>query len=188
MMNIKKYAVEAVRYRNELNLLLKSLDVKDLEQGLVVVKDSLLSADLKQAILAKAGCLLTDYSLAFNNGHILMQASVNARQLGPVAVSYQIAIQELRFDDTGHKLYATFKETAEPLGNMAQKLAFKAAQMNGPLLKTALKLSNVSWAYVDGNNILIDFDRLNFTKNLPASLSLNYISAKDSKLTLSYNL
>lgn len=187
-MNLKKYAVEAIKYRNELNTLLKSLDAKDVEQGLLVVKSSLLSTDFKPLILSFTGELVSNYNIEFSNGIIQIKASLNAKQLGPIDVDYQINIQELRFDETGHKLYATFKEAANPLGNMAQKLAFKAALMNGPLLKTAIKLSNVSYAYVDGNNVLIDFDKFDFIEKLPASLSLSYLSSKDSKLTFSFNI
>ena len=187
-MNIKKYAIEAIKYRNEINTLLKSLDAKDVELGLLVIKSSLLSTDFKPLVLSFAGELLSSYEIEFSNDSIQVKASINAKQLGPVDVDYQLNIQELRFDDTGHKLYATFKETANPLGNLAQKLAFKAALLNGPLLKTAMKLSKVSFAYVDGNNILIDFDKLNLIEKLPANLSLSYISSKDSKLTLSFNI
>lgn len=187
-MNIKKYAVEAIKYRNELNILLKSLDPKDVDQGLLVLKDSLLSKDFKPLILSWLGDLISDYDMAFSNDSIQVSASIQAKQLGPVDVTYQFSIQELRFDGTGHKLYATFKETANPLGNMAQKFAFKAALMNGPLLKTAIKMSNVSAIFIDGNNILIDFDKLNFVEKLPSSLSLSYLSSKDSKLTFSFNI
>ena len=188
MVNIKKIAVEAVKYKKELNILLNSLDAADVEQGLLILKASLLTRDFKPAVLSKVGDLLNNYDIDFINGYIQITASLNAKQLGPVDVDYQINIQELRFDETGHKLYATFKETAAPLGNMGQKLAVKAALMNGPLLKTAVNLSKVSFAYVDGNNILIDFDKFDFTGKLPASLSLSYVSAKNSKLTFSFNI
>lgn len=188
MINVKKYAAEAVKYREELCVLLRTLNPRDIEQGLLVLKDSLLSKDFKSAILSKTRGLIDDYNLEFKEGSIYLKASVNARQLGPLDVSYQISIQELRFDDTGHKLYATFKETADSRGNMAQKLALKAALMNGPLLKTASRFSNAPWAHVDGNHVLLDFDRLDFAKGLPSSLCLGYVSAKDSKLTLSFNV
>ncbi|MBK5262547.1 MAG: hypothetical protein JJE17_08265 [Peptostreptococcaceae bacterium] len=188
MINIKKIAVDAVKYKKELSILLNSLDAADVEQGLLILKASLLTRDFKSAVLSKAGDLLNNYDIDFINGSIQITASLNAKQLGPVDVDYQINIQELRFDETGHKLYATFKEAAIPNGNMGQKLAVKAALMNGPLLKTAVNLSKVSFAYVDGNNILIDFDKFDFTEKLPASLSLSYVSAKNSKLTFSFNI
>lgn len=188
MINIKKIAVDAIKYKKELCILLNSLEAKDVEQGLLILKSSLLTRDFKAPILSMTGDLLNNYSIDFINGFVHITASLNAKQLGPVDVDYQINIQELRFDETGHKLYATFKETATPLGNMGQKLAVKAALMNGPLLKTAAKLGKVSFAYVDGNNILIDFDKFDFIEKLPASLSLKYVSAKSSKLTFSFNL
>jgi len=188
MINIKKLAVDAITYKKELCILLNSLEAEDVEQGLLILKASLMTRDFKAAILSKTGDLLSNYSIDFINGYIKLTASLNAKQLGPIDVDYQINIQELRFDETGHKLYATFKETATPLGNMGQKLAVKAALMNGPLLKTATKLGKVSFAYVDGNNILIDFDKFDFMEKLPASLSLNYLSAKNSKLTFSFNI
>jgi len=188
MINIKKIAVDAITYKKELCILLNSLEAEDVEQGLLILKSSLFTRDFKTALLSKTGDLLNDYNIDFVNGYIQITASLNAKQLGPVDVDYEITIQELRFDETGHKLYATFKEIATPLGSMGQKLAFKAALMNGPLLKTAVKLGKVSFAYVDGNNILIDFDKFDFTEKLPASLSLSYLSAKNSKLTFSFNI
>lgn len=188
MINIKKIAVDAIKYKKELGFLLNSLEAEDVEQGLLIIKSSLLTSDLKPSILLMAGDLLNNYNIEFINGNVHITASLNSKQLGPIDVDYQITIQELRFDETGHKLYATFKEIATPLGNMVQKLAVKAALMNGPLIKTAAKLSNVPFAYVDGNNILIDFDKFDFLEKLPTSLSLKYLSAKNYKLTFSFNI
>ena len=188
MINIKKIAVDAITYKKELCILLNSLEAEDVKQGLLILKASLFTRDFKPAVLSKTGDLLNNYNIDFVNGYIQINALLNAKQLGPVEVDYQINIQELRFDETGHKLYSTFKEIATPLGSMGQKLAVKAALMNGPLLKTAVKLGKISFAYVDGNNILIDFDKFDFTGKLPASLNLSYLSAKDSKLTFSFNI
>ena len=185
-MEIKKLAAEAIRYRAEIGLLMESLDAREVEQGLLVIKASLLSRDLKPFILSQAGDMVRDFKIRFENGQIQIWASMDAKQLGPVEVEYKITVAELRFDDTGHKLYATFQETANPLGNMVQKLAFKAALLNGPLIKTAIKLGNISYVYVDGNNLLLDFDQLSIIEKLPENLSLAYIGSKDGKLTLSF--
>jgi hypothetical protein len=186
-MEMKKLFADAVRYRDEIGALLQSLDAGELEQGLLVLKASLLSRDLKPFVLSQAGEALRDYNIKFENGQIILWASIDAKQLGPVEVEYQITVTELRFSDTGHKLYATFRENSNPLGNLAQKIAFKAAQFNGPLIKTAIKMGNVSFVSVDGNNLMIDFDQLAITSKLPDDLTLSYISSKDSKLTLSFH-
>ena len=188
MINIKKIAVEAITYKKELCILLNSLEAEDVDQGLLILKASLLTGDFKSAVLSRTGDLMNNYSIDFVNDNIQITASINAKQLGPIDLEYQINIQELRFDETGHNLYATFKESVTSLGNMGQKLAVKAALMNGPLLKTAAKLAKVSFAYVDGNNILIDFDKFDFMEKLPTNLSLSYLSAKNSKLTFSFNI
>lgn len=188
MSNIKKIAVLAVTYKKELGILLNSLEAEDVEQGLLILKASLLTRDFKSAILSKTGDFINNYTIDFIDNTIQISASINAKQLGPVDVAYQINLQELRFDETGHKLYATFKESVVSLGNMGQKLGVKAALMNGPLLKTAAKLSKTSFAYVDGNNILIDFDKFDFIEKLPANLSVSYLSAKNSKLVFSFNI
>lgn len=185
-MEIKKLAAEAIRYRAEIGMLMESLDAREVEQGLLVLNATLLSRDLKPFILSQAGELIRDYKIQFENGQIKIWASLDAKQMGPVEVEYKITVAELRFDNTGHKLYATFQETANSLGNMVQKLAFKAALLNGPLIKTAIKLSNISYLYVDGSNLLVDLDQLGIIKKLPESLSLTYISSKDGKLTLSF--
>lgn len=185
-MEINKIFAEIVRYREEVVAVLQSLDAVELDQGLLVLKASLLSKDLKPFIMSQTGDLLRDYNIKFENDQILLWASIDAKQLGPVEVSYEITVSELRFADTGHKLYATFRESCNPLGNMVQKIAFKAALINGPLIKTAVKMGNISSVYVDGNNLLIDFDRLGISSKIPEDLTLSYISSKDTKLTLSF--
>ena len=186
-MEIKKLLAEIVQYRDEIGALLQSLDAGEIQQGLLVLKASLLSRDLKPFVLSQTGDALRDYRIEFENGKIQLWASIDAKQLGPVEVEYAITVSELRFDQTGHKLYATFRETSNPLGNMVQKIAFKAALMNGALIKTAVKMGNISFVYVDGNNIMIDFDQLGIISKLPDDLTLNYISSKDTKLTLSFH-
>ncbi len=183
-MKITKLLAEAVRYKDEIEALLQSLDADEVEQGRLVVKESLLSRDLKSFVLSQAGEILRDYRIKFENGQILLWASIDAKQLGPLEMEYVITVSELRFDQTGHKLYATFRETSNSLGNMVQKIAFKAALMNGPLIKTAVKLGGVSFAYVDGNNLMLDLDQLDIISKLPEDLTLSYVSSKDTKLTL----
>jgi hypothetical protein len=185
-MEINRLIAEAVRYREEIGLLLQSLDAREVEQGMLVLKESLLSRDLKPFVMIQAGEMLRDYNIKFENGQIKLRATIDAKQLGPIEVEYVITVSELRFGETGHKLYATFQETTNPTGNMVQKIAFKAALLNGPLIKTAVKMGNLSFVYVDGNNMLIDFDQLAIAKKLPENLNLNYISSKDAKLTLAF--
>jgi hypothetical protein len=184
-MEMKKLIAGAVRYRDEVGALLQSLDANDIEQGRLVLKASLISRDLKPFVLSQAGEVIRDYRIKFENGKIGLWASIDAKQLGPVEVEYEITVSELRFNGTGHKLYATFRETTNPTGNMVQKIAFKAALINGPLIKTAVQMGNISFVYVDGNNLLIDFDQMGIAAKLPDDLTLNYISSKDTKLTLS---
>jgi len=184
---MKKLFTDAVRYRDQIGALLQSLDAGEIEQGLLVLKASLLSRDLKPFFLSQAGETLRDYNIKFENGQIQLWASIDAKQLGPVEVEYQITVSELRFGETGHKLYATFRESANPLGNMVQKIAFKAALFNGPLIKTAIKMGNISFVYVDGSNLMIDFDQLAIAEKLPEDLTLSYISSKDTKLTLYFH-
>ncbi len=183
-MNIKNLVIEAVRYKREVNAILQSLNYEDLEQGRFVIKSSLITTDLRPFVLANAKEFIVDYHVDFLEEAIYLKAEVNAKQLGTIDLHYKIIIQELRFDDSGHKLFATFEENVNSLGNFAQKLAVKTALLNGPLLKTALKMGNVPYIYVDGKNVLVDLDQLDFVGSLPAGHQINYINAKDSKLTL----
>jgi len=186
-MEINQLLAEAVRFRKEIGMILDSLDPNQLEQGLLVVKDSLLSSSLKPFILAQTGSLVQDYSIKFENGQIRLRAVVDAKQLGPLDIDYKITISEFRFGEMGHKLYGTFSEAANPLGNMVQKLAFKAALLNGPLLKTAVRMGNVPFIHVDGNNLMIDFDSMGFVEKLPIRFTLNYINSSNGALTLTYS-
>lgn len=185
-MELNQIFAEAVRYRKEIGALLDSLDPVELEQGLFVLKASLLNGALKPFLLSQAGDLVQDYRIAFENGHIQIGAAIDAKQLGPIEIDYKITISEFRFGEMGHKLYGTFSEVANPTGNMVQKIAFKAALLNGPLLKTALKMGNIPYVHVDGNNLMIDFDRMGFVKKIPDDLNLGYLGATGGELKLSF--
>jgi hypothetical protein len=183
-MNIKNLIVEAVKHKDEVNAILQSLNYEDLEQGRFVIQSSLVTTDLRPYILANTKAFLVGYHVDFLDNAIYLRAEVNAKQLGVIDLRYKIIIQELRFDDSGHKLFATFDENVNSLGNFAQKLAVKAALVNGPLLKTALKMGSAPYIFVDGKNLLLDFDQLDFVRSLPVGHQITYINAKDSKLTL----
>ena len=185
-MEINRMIAKAVRYRDAIAAVLNSLDARELEQGTLALRGSMISRDLKPFVKARSGGLLSDYKVSFENGQILIWGSLDARQLGPVEVDYKITISEFRFGATGHIIIGTFAETANPTGNMAQKLAFKAALLNGPLLKTAVKLGNIPFVHVDGSNLMVDLDEAGVGAKLPEDLNLSYLSSKDDKLTLSF--
>ena len=185
-MKINQFLAEAVRFRKEIGAVLESLDPVELEQGVFALQDSLLNGALKPFLLAQTGDLLQDYRIAFENGQIRIGAAIDAKQLGPIEIDYKITISEFRFGDMGHKLYGTFSEVANPTGNMVQKIAFKAALLNGPLLKTAVKMGNIPFVHVDGNNLMIDFDQMGFVEKMPDGLNLGYLGVSGGVLKLSF--
>lgn len=188
MINIKKIASEAIKYKSELYAILNSLDSSDMEKGLIVIKETLISNDLKPLILSQGKGIIENYKVNFENDSIKLNLSIDGKQLGPLNLEYSIQIKEFRFDNSGHKIYATYSESSQSLGNIAQKMALKAALINGPLLKTLIKIANISYIFVDGNNLFIDVDKMQIISKIPEDLTLNYISAKDSKLSLLFNI
>jgi hypothetical protein len=143
-------AASLLEYKKELSALLLSLDPEDIRRGKLVLDDQVLSEDFRGAVLSQSKGLLEDYQIRFHNGRIHVRVDALARQLGPLTLEYDINIQEFRFDPSGHKIFADFRESAVSNGNMAQKLAVKAALLNGPLLKTAAQfLKNLSFMWTE---------------------------------------
>lgn len=185
-MDLRTIGAEIVRHRDIIHIILDSLEPSDLQQGMLPIKASLLNGDLKPTVLANAGGFVENYNIDFIGGAILLEGLIDAKQLGPINLQYKVIIQEFRFDQTGHKLYGTFQETATSAGNFAQKLAVKTALLNGPLLKTAANLSKTKLLHVDGNNLFLDLDSIDYIKNLSESHALQLVSVKDSKITFSF--
>jgi len=185
-MDLRNIGAEVIRQRETIHRILESLGPSDVEQGLLVIKASLLNQDLRTLVMNNAGEFLRDYTIDFKEGAIVARGLVDIKQLGPIDLQYKIMIQEFRFDQTGHKIYATFQETASSTGNFAQKLAVKTALLNGPLLKTAASLSKSKSLHVDGNNLFLDLDSIEWIKGLPGNHPLQLISIKESILTLSF--
>lgn len=181
-------AASLLEYKKELSALLLSLDPEDIRRGKLVLDDQVLSEDFRYAVLSQSKGLLEDYRIRFHNGRIHVRADVLARQLGPLTLEYDISIQEFRFDPSGHKIFADFRETAVSNGNMAQKVAVKAALLNGPLLKTAAQFLKKPFLHVDGNHLLADLDKLPLPSTLPETLEFRYLSCIDGKLTFSLHL
>ena len=181
-------AASLLEYKKELSALLLSLDSEEVRKGKLVLDDQVLSDDFRTAVLSRSKGLLEDYQIRFHNGRIYVRAEVMARQLGPLTMEYDINVQEFRFDPSGHKIFADFRETAVSNGNMAQKMAVKAALLNGPLLKTAAQFLKKPFLHVDGNHLLADLDKLPLPAALPETLEIRYLSCIDGKLTLSIQL
>jgi len=181
-------AASLLEYKKELSALLLSLDPEDIRRGKLVLDDQVLSEDFRGAVLSQSKGLLEDYQIRFHNGRIHVRVDALARQLGPLTLEYDINIQEFRFDPSGHKIFADFRESAVSNGNMAQKLAVKAALLNGPLLKTAAQFLKKPFLHVDGNHLLADLDKLPLPATLPETLEVRYLSCIDGKLTFSLHL
>lgn len=181
-------AASLLEYKKELSALMLSLNPEDIRRGKLVLEDRVLTEDFRVSVLSQAKGLLEDYQIRFHNGRMQVRADVLARQLGPLTLEYDINIQEFRFDPSGHKIFADFRETAVSHGNMAQKMAVKAALLNGPLLKTAAQFLKKPFLHVDGNHLLADLDKLPLPEKLPESLEVRYLSCIDGKLTLSIHL
>ena len=188
MKNYLELAASLLEYKSELSALMMSLNPEDVRRGRLVLEDHVLSDELHSAVLSQTKGLLEDYRIRFHNGQIQVSAEVQARQLGPLSLKYDITLQEFRFDASGHKVFADFRETAISNGNVAQKLAVKAALLNGPLLKTAAQFLKKPFLHVDVNHLFADLDKLPQLEKVPDHLEIRFISCIDGRLTFSLHL
>lgn len=188
MMDYLSVAASLLDYKKELAALMMSLDPEDIRKGKLILEDQVLSEDFQFSILALSKGLLNNYQIRFHNGQIFLRIEADARQLGPLSLDYTITLQEFRFDSSAHKIFANFTENASSTGNMAQKLAVKAALMNGPLLKTAAQFLKKPFLHVDGNHFFVDLDKHPLAEKIPEKLEIRFVSCIDGQLTFSLRL
>jgi hypothetical protein len=185
-MELNRLLAELLRHKPELIAVIQSQDPDKIARGRLELPASLLNGPLRPMILANAGGVLADYTVDFRDGVLGLAAQADVRQLGPLDLSYRIRIQEFRFDGSRHMLTATFEENVESRGNIAQKLALKAAMMGGSLLGTAVKLGNPPGLLVDGNRLMADFDRMPFKDRIPDGLTLSLAGLTQGVLALDF--
>lgn len=187
MKDLKHRILTALKFKDEISALLQAFRPGDIEQDLLILPDSLLNEAFRKQALRLTGGRLKSYRVLFDRNRIFLHIQADARQLGPVSVRWEIDVREFRFDPSVHKIYASFTEEAVSEGNMAQKLALKAATTGGSLLKTALRLSGTGWIYADKNNLYLDLDQAPFADRIPPNLSLTWTSCAEGRLIFRFH-
>ena len=186
-MELNKLLAELLRHKKELIAVIESQDPEKIARGRLEIPAHLFNGALRPMILANAGGVLADYTVDFRDGVLGLAVQADVRQLGPLDLSYRIRIQEFRFEQSRHMLTATFEENAESRGNLAQKLALKAAMMGGSLLGAAVKLGGPQGLLVDGNRLMADLDRMPFGDRIPEGLTLSLAGLSQGVLALDFN-
>ncbi len=184
MKDILSLAASLLQYKTGLAALIMSLEAEDVRKGRLILQERVITEDLREAVFDLSRNMITDYRVQFRRDRILLRAEAVIRQLGPLTLEYEIQLREVRFNASGHKLLASFRENAVPHGSMAQKLAVRAAQLNGPLLKTAARLLSKPLLHVDDRHLLIDLDQIPTIADLPGDLELRIGGCDDGQLTL----
>ncbi|WP_027399747.1 hypothetical protein [Anaerovorax odorimutans] len=182
----KKLLGFIIRNKLELGELLNNFSAEDIEKGILAIPQDLFNKDLKMLIMDKATPYLDDYNIIFSNGTVFIDATLNLKQLGEINAKYMLTIEDFTFNNLTHQITFNYQEDVKSLGNMVQSLALKTAALKGPYLKTAIEMSNISFAEVHGNLITLNLDDINFIKKIPSEIELKYVSSLDGILKFSF--
>ncbi|MGN0710804.1 MAG: hypothetical protein ACI4LO_03510 [Anaerovoracaceae bacterium] len=164
-------------------------DYRDIENGILKIPEKLVNTVVKSKVmkLNQVSTYLKDYRISFENGRILADLRLDARQLGPVSAKYMIEILDMRFSSDSCRIYGTFDEDVRSMGNAMQGLALKAAVSGSTALQRLLKLTGCDFIFVDGRNIMIDLSNIEKVRKAAGFIELSYAGCSEGCLKLKFN-
>lgn len=187
---IKSLIVYVMKNKVELVNLLDYFDYRDIENGMLKIPASLVNTFLKNKVMSVPQIreYVSDYKVGFDNDCIFLDARVNAKKLGPIAAKYMINVADVRFGTDGCRIYGTFHEDVQSLGNTVQNVALKAAMSGSTALQRVIKLVGCNFVYVDGRNIMIDLTGIEAVRKVASMVELNYMGCRDGyiKFNITY--
>ncbi len=186
--NLKDKAAFVLRHKKEINNILDFFRAEDIERGLLCIPSELLNTQRGFApyILKKAAPYLRSFSVHFSGGYIFLDLELDIKQLGPLCAKYMITIEELRFDESGHRLFFSYKEDVKSCGSTLQALALKALQAKGSLLQTLTAKSSSQLFQISGENGALWLDKLEAVQKYSSGVGLRYISSDSEILKLAF--
>ncbi len=194
--SIKHWLGYALRNKETIMDLLSFFRPEDLENGLVVIPETLINNRLRPQVLGAVSPWINTYSLNFSNNMIFADAEINAKQAGPVRAMLMLSVDEFTFRPDRHRIRLQYREDIRSLGNPAQAMMLKMfGGGNGYLSKLTSMMgsSKLPGITADGQYLTIDIDHyLHATGSASRAasvlehLTLRYVAAGDGYLKLQF--
>lgn len=187
---IKSIIAYVLKNKVELVNLLDYFDYRDIENGILKIPAGIVNTFLKNKVMnvSQVREYVNDYKVGFENDCIFLDARINGKKLGPVAAKYMINIADVRFGVDGCRIYGTFHEDVQSLGNKVQSVALKAAMSGSTALQRVINIVGCNFVYVDGRNIMIDLTGVEAVRKISSAVELNYMGCRDGymKFNITY--
>lgn len=185
---LKNLIVFLLKNKKELITLTDYFEPHDIENGILKIPDYLINVGIKDRIvnIEQIRNYLIDYTVLFQNGCIMLNLQLNLKQLGSINAKYMFSIKDFRFSNDYTRIYATFQEDVNSLGNVMQSMALKAALSGTTALQKSVKLTHCDFILIDGHNIMIDLSKFDIIKKISELFELNYIDCTDGCLKFNF--
>lgn len=183
---LKLFLGNILRNKEIIISLISKLKAEDIELGKINLPASIINEDMHELILKQAEPYLKEYRVAFDNSQIILAGSIDAKQLGEIALMYRLFVKEFEFTKERHYIRFIYEEEAEGKGNAMQSVALKAAELGGSYLKMALDMAKIDFIEIDGHEIGIDLDKSKYGSKIPKELNLDYIGSDNDILKLEF--
>lgn len=172
------------QHKTLLFCLLERLDENELEQNILSIPEEVFNKDLKMIIMEKGDPYLRDYSLHFTEDAIVLDLSIDGKQLGIITARYKFTVKEFVFKEKVRKVTLTYQEEVKPQGNLLQSMALKALRLKGTYLQlVAGRVDEFGMAQVNDEEIFLNFNDIEQTEKIPPSVTLAYLRCESGKLT-----
>lgn len=195
--SIKHWLGYALRNKETILDLLSCFRPEDLENGLLVIPETLINDRLKPQVLGAASPWISNYHLNFSNNLLFLDADINAKQAGPVRAMLMLSVEEFTFTPDRHRIRLQYREDIRSTGNPAQAMMLKMfGGGKGYLAKLSSMAGNkMPGITADGQYLTIDIDHyLHATGSASRAasvlehLTLRYVAAGDGYLKLQFTI
>lgn len=185
---LKKLLGALLRNKEIAVSLLNAFKAEDMERGILAIPETVVNRDFKMQIMDKASPHLNDYLVMFQQNSIYAELDINAKQLGRIKAMLMLTFDSFDFRNGLHRMIFTYKEDVKSEGNFVQTMAVKAAGLKGSYLQTAAEMVKLSWLEVSKDALVINVDALDFSKKIPPTLEIGYLSSEEGILKFCFQI
>lgn len=187
---IKQWLGFAVRHKEIFCQLLDSFRAEDLENGLLSIPEALVNQQLSPLVLPAASPWIQSFHMSFSGNMIFIEASIDAKQAGPVQAMLMLSVQTFDFYPGNHLLRFQYREDVRSLGNPAQAIMLRMLAGDRGYLARLLSMNSqrLPGITADGTYLQVDLnDNPLFSKEFFQHVKVQYLTSGDGFLKLSFS-